>query len=248
MNYKKDSLSDEISHRVMILLVEKDKTKFTSYEQLINDSLYVKYQQKKSSSFRKYDYDYDFMTIANNRTQEISKFKLLGIYLYELSTPISKLNWQIQNDTRKIGKFSCQKATLDFCGRKWEAWFTKEIPLNEGPYIFKGLPGLILSLKDSEGDYEFIFSGIQKSSADSIDDKSMKSLPVKEVQLEKVSLEYYNDPYKELKSGAFGSYMITSPNDPSPKKPDFNKMAKEKQESIRKENNPIELCKAIKYP
>lgn len=33
-----------------------------------------------------------------------------------------------------------QKATCDFAGRKWIAWFTTEIPIQDGPYKFYGLP------------------------------------------------------------------------------------------------------------
>src|SRR5699024_4144518 len=48
-----------------------------------------------------------------------------------------------------------QKAITRFGGRTYEAWFTLEVPINDGPYIFKGLPGIILELADTDGDYVF---------------------------------------------------------------------------------------------
>ena len=33
-----------------------------------------------------------------------------------------------------VASFDCQKAECDFRGRRWEAWFTPEIPVSEGPW------------------------------------------------------------------------------------------------------------------
>lgn len=35
------------------------------------------------------------------------------------------------------------------------AWFTTEIPINEGPYKFNGLPGLIIEMYDTEQIFKF---------------------------------------------------------------------------------------------
>ncbi len=52
---------------------------------------------------------------------------------------------------------------LKYKGREWEAWFTQDIPVQEGPYIFNGLPGLIVEMKDTGNSYEFFFSGLKKT-------------------------------------------------------------------------------------
>ena len=54
-----------------------------------------------------------------------------------------------------------QKASCDFGGRRWEAWFTPEIPYSEGPYKFCGLPGLILNIADTDGHYVFELLSIE---------------------------------------------------------------------------------------
>lgn len=57
------------------------------------------------------------------------------------------LNWVLnKDDTKKIGGYTCKKATLDWRGRKYTAFYTEEIPLSNGPYKFKGLPGMILEI------------------------------------------------------------------------------------------------------
>ena len=60
-------------------------------------------------------------------------------------------DWKITNKTKKIGNFLCYKATTNFRGRKYTAWFTKQVPVSFGPWKFNGLPGLILEITDSKG-------------------------------------------------------------------------------------------------
>src|SRR5690606_1176703 len=38
-------------------------------------------------------------------------------------------DWKIDNETKKIGLFTAQKATVNFRGRDYVAWFTSEIPV-----------------------------------------------------------------------------------------------------------------------
>lgn len=57
-------------------------------------------------------------------------------------------NWILKDDTKKIGSFTCQKATILFRGRNYIAWFTEEIPVHFGPWKFQGLSGLILEIYD----------------------------------------------------------------------------------------------------
>lgn len=73
-------------------------------------------------------------------------------YSYEEDRP---LNWKILSETTKIGDYKVQKAETDFGGRKWIAWFTTDLPYQDGPYKFNGLPGLVVKAEDSTGDYSF---------------------------------------------------------------------------------------------
>ena len=76
---------------------------------------------------------------------------------------MEKQNWQIQPETKEILGFSCQKADCEFRGRKYEAWFTPEIPIDNGPWKFAGLPGLIVAVADTAGLYQFELTGINRS-------------------------------------------------------------------------------------
>ena len=45
--------------------------------------------------------------------------------------------------------------------RKYEAWFTPDIPVSEGPLKFGGLPGLIMKLSDNLQEWTYEIEGIQ---------------------------------------------------------------------------------------
>ncbi|RFN59074.1 GLPGLI family protein [Marixanthomonas ophiurae] len=71
----------------------------------------------------------------------------LKFYIYE-DKGAAKILWKLQNDFKTISGYNCQKATGNFRGRSYEAWFTPEIPLPYGPWKLVGLPGLILEVYD----------------------------------------------------------------------------------------------------
>ena len=71
--------------------------------------------------------------------------------LYKDSVEIS---WKIMKAEKKIGLFKCNKATTKFRGRKYEVWFTREVPVPYGPWKFHGLPGLIVEVRDSKNDVQ----------------------------------------------------------------------------------------------
>jgi GLPGLI family protein len=70
-----------------------------------------------------------------------------------------KFNWRILPDKEKIGTYNTQKATMEFGGRKWTAWFSTDIPFQDGPYKFYGLPGLIVKIEDDGKNYSWLLSG-----------------------------------------------------------------------------------------
>jgi len=82
-------------------------------------------------------------------------------YRYKETYPM-QFNWQLSKEHKSILSYNCQKATCTFRGRNYTAWFTSEIPIQNGPYKFGGLPGLIMQISDDKNHYVFTCTGIQK--------------------------------------------------------------------------------------
>ena len=73
-----------------------------------------------------------------------------------------KLDWKISDEKAKIGVYNAQKATTEFAGKKWTAWFSSELPFQDGPYKFSGLPGLIVKIEDEGKNYSWVLQGNKK--------------------------------------------------------------------------------------
>lgn len=77
-----------------------------------------------------------------------------------------KPEWNLESERKTILGYSCQKATTKLRGREWVAWFTNEVPIQDGPWKLWGLPGLILEAHDSQNLYSFQAIGIKKTDSD----------------------------------------------------------------------------------
>ncbi|MBD5309844.1 MAG: GLPGLI family protein, partial [Bacteroides sp.] len=78
--------------------------------------------------------------------------------------PFSEIDWLIVEDsTKTILDYQCIMATTDYHSRKWTVWFTPEIPMQDGPWKFCGLPGLIMEASESSGQHSFTATGIEIS-------------------------------------------------------------------------------------
>lgn len=58
--------------------------------------------------------------------------------------------WTLGDERKTILGHQCQRATCQWRGRDFEAWFAADIPVRLGPWTFGGLPGLILKLYDTQ--------------------------------------------------------------------------------------------------
>lgn len=71
------------------------------------------------------------------------------------------MNWELTEEKKMVDIYNCQKAKLSYGGRQWEAWFTNEIPVSDGPHTFHGLPGLIVQISDTQNHFNFSLIQVQ---------------------------------------------------------------------------------------
>lgn len=102
------------------------------------------------------------------------------------------IHWEVDNLTNKIIQgYKCTKAIAKIGKRIFIAWFTYEIPFNDGPYKFKGLPGLILEVNDENKYFNFELLSIAKIN---LPIEYKKGLLITQSQYIEKRKEYINDP------------------------------------------------------
>ena len=70
------------------------------------------------------------------------------------------IDWTISEETRIIQDMVLQKAECDFRGRHYIAWFNPKIPIPDGPWKLRGLPGLIMEAYDEKKHIQFNFTSL----------------------------------------------------------------------------------------
>lgn len=101
--------------------------------------------------------EFEPITVNMLISLEDNKLNYYGkIYInhYRYEEPIPEFKWRLEAETREVMGYECFKATTNWRGREWTAWYC-DIPVSAGPWKFNGLPGLILRLEDASGSHLF---------------------------------------------------------------------------------------------
>ncbi|HAJ99377.1 MAG TPA: hypothetical protein DCM62_05065 [Bacteroidales bacterium] len=164
---QKDSLNPfRIRNENMILLSGQKHSLFIPYGVYFVDSVLRKnssitfqllIQQNIIRRFHQFQIHKNFLT------HQMTIFDRVFVDLFVFKIPNEKIRRRLTEETGEILGYSMQKATTQFGGRKWEAWFTQEIPHGDGPYKFSGLPGLILKIQDTRKHFVFEIESISPS-------------------------------------------------------------------------------------
>lgn len=199
---------ENIRQDEMILRIGKTSSEFFSYwlreREHVTDSLTAKGASLNDIIAARekmmYPISVQYYTIYKNYPQKgmLTHTDNLAMQHYMCTEKLEIPDWKIQQEKTKILGFNCQKATTTFCGRKWNVWFTPEIPNQEGPWKLCGLPGLILQAEDSEKDYCFKCIEIKKTD---------KAIQIPKRHYIKCSKERFTKEVIEFNSD-LGSFMM----------------------------------------
>lgn len=252
LQYKYDSTSSDYQKVNMILDINPEEVKFYGRDLLIADSLNKKFGNMDN---RIVDMTGQILKRRTNSTENENFINIkFGYYLFKTN---DKIDWKISNETKKNQDYTLQKATAIFGGRNWIAWFNNEIPFNEGPFKFRGLPGLIFEIKDDKNNFIYNLIKSQKIEGKPVTGEFLESnfgnraILISEKQMRKLMAEYYNDPFSFERTNFnknnsnlrinIGGREIHSLEQ-------LNAETKNMQNIIKKYYNPVELNKAIHYP
>ncbi|MDO5616299.1 MAG: GLPGLI family protein [Cruoricaptor ignavus] len=129
-------------------LINKQTQTFTNVQDIANN--YVPIPKIRHNAWRE------------NQTTTITS--PLGKYNY--SYEADEIKWKLLPETKKIEGFSTHLATTNIEGVTFYAWYTTEIPFSEGPFKFKGLPGLIIELYNENKTIEIHATSVETKSVE----------------------------------------------------------------------------------
>ena len=252
---------------IMLLDIDKSGSKYYGQEKFVADST------SQADLERQLKLSPNSISISRNDKPGMITYKVTKQYpdfKTHLFTKISsdsykieedkKPEWKILPDKQKIGEYNAQKATTKYGGREWTAWFSTDLPFQDGPYKFYGLPGLIVKIEDKTGSHSLTLVG--NKTIQTTTEKEMnlpqgiqlygmggKDIEINKSQFKKAWKAYKNDPTKNMremmsknsdtnkivfKTKTADGREISDPNQV------FREMEKKAKEGFKKNNNPIE--------
>lgn len=231
----------------MVLDVSKHFVKFYDEEYIKTDSL------RKATNQNLQAYSEVDQLLAREINSHINDNMFTMGYDYLLITTNDKMNWKIANESKQENHITLHKATTNFGGRTWTAWFNPDIPFQEGPYKFTGLPGLIYEIYDSAN--IFHYNLIENINLPQTFDTSnflethygKKPINITLQQYHKIKLSYYNNIVEILNKYNNDGVSIATEKDIKSKE-DILSQKKDLQKQIKSNYLPIELDTAIPYP
>lgn len=136
---------------------------------------------------------FDFKIYKNVSKNTIYPYDEVDGKMYRYPDNFSSNTWKLSTEKNKIAGYNCQKATADFAGRHFEAWFTREVPVADGPYKFYGLPGLIIKLNDTRKQYVFELIKLKKIQQGNFIALPKQAILTTKAAVQKGKRNYYNN-------------------------------------------------------
>jgi GLPGLI family protein len=240
LEYKPNPLKDSTVSEKIILDVNDHISVFRSEREKKSDSLIA---FTGLGLGRKMTFEDQFYTKKNRSENEV--FKSIQTIFSEIFfiRIDEKLYWEILPEKSGMADVEVQKAQLIYGGRKWTAWFAAEISIQDGPYVFHGLPGLIVKISDDKNDYSFSLTEIKNGSEKMYYRNKGSELTWE--QFQKLAINYYSDPFARMKS--MGVPIKKDDGTGNGISVNIREETDRLKKVIRDNNNPIELNHKVEY-
>lgn len=194
----KPELKDNPRKSVAVLQIGEKFSKFADLKTLQKDSLQETFTRLQSVGAAELNtllkFRPLFPTVILKSSEALVYQNNVAAHFYEYEEKSPEMKWKLDQESKKILNYTCKKATVHYRGRDYSAWYTTEIPVNNGPYAFQGLPGLILEVTDAENNYRFTAVGIDKKPAEIYLRNEKRILKVSREKYREVQKNYYDNP------------------------------------------------------
>lgn len=261
---------EDVKKEIMLLDIDKNGSNYYSHDKFVADSIGKAELEKQlkagggSISINRRDKPGQVSYKVTKQYPDFKTylFRSISMDKYKIRED-QKPEWKIMPDKQKIGDYNTQKAVTKLGGREWTAWFATDLPFQDGPYIFYGLPGLIVKIEDATGSHKMTLAGnktvktmasegeLQVPDQVKVLGMGGKEIEVTKDQFKKAWKAYVNDPSKSMrelmmKNGGENNtkvaFKVKTADGKEISDPNqvFREMEKRTKEALQKDNNPIE--------
>jgi GLPGLI family protein len=245
ITYQLDSTNSAKRTEILYLLLGKTLSKFESRGELAADSILAFYETVPVSQADASISTSQLITLTRSRfhytiyklaaSRQVYHYDRISTTHYRYEEPTNSLNWTITPATATVAGYACQRATASYGGRQWEAWFTREVPVSEGPYKFYGLPGLIVKVSDTRQHYVFELAKLTKPTTERLITLPKKTpIATDRATFRRAQAAYNTDPAGW--TSANDGTTVTSTTGATP-----DQLRERAREIARKRNNVLEL-------
>ena len=162
--------SGKTDTHLMVLLVGNKVQKFQGDDGYQSDSLAIIFDNKphQVSYFRSREKGVPFNRSNTKWTVyldypegKVSVADRVFTDNYLSEEPLEPIQWKINEDSVKnLMGYDCIQAECDLYGRHWVAWYAPELSCSSGPWLLRGLPGLIVQAYDTEYLHDFLLLSV----------------------------------------------------------------------------------------
>ena len=162
--------SGKTDTHLMVLLVGNKVQKFQGDDDYQSDSLAIIFDNKphqvsyfrsreKGVSFNRSNVKWKVYLGYPEGKVSIADRVFIDNYISE--EPLEPIQWKINEDSVKnLMGYDCIQAECDLYGRHWVVWYAPELACSSGPWLLRGLPGLIVQAYDTEYLHDFLLLSV----------------------------------------------------------------------------------------
>lgn len=193
---------------VSILQIGEHLTKFVESQKYYSDSLGHALKNKlytrreidmAKANVPKGQFNYQFWVLFDNYPagQTSITERILGDH-YISQEPRELPRWEIVSDsTKSIMGYDCTLATTELHGRKWHVWFAPRVAMPYGPWLLRGLPGLVVEAYDTDREHDFLLLEVLRKSSPIIMSRQNYMKAPRERVIQR-RIHYYRSPRSVL--------------------------------------------------
>jgi len=120
----------------------------------------------------------DVCVYKNQNDKEIVSQEYILDKKFVITDSLKAFDWILSDEVKVINNYKCKKAVTK--EGTTTAWYCLDIPINEGPYIFWGLPGLIIQIEH----FNMTVIAQEVNQTDEADNKIKKPIDGKKINRE----------------------------------------------------------------